>query len=126
MEKEYCSDFLVDFGDDDKILIPVVVQDFKTKEVLILAFSNKEAFEESVRSSFATFWSRSRNKLWKKGETSGDFLKLKEIRVNCEQNSLLYLVEPLGEGSCHAKREDGKAFSGCFYRKLTDNRLEFI
>ncbi len=128
MEKEYCRDFLVDFGDDGRVLIPVVVQDFVTKEVLILAYTNREAFEETLNSSLATFWSRSRNELWKKGLTSGDFLRVKEIRVNCEQNSLLYLVEPQGEGACHAKMENGKAFSSCFYRKLRldGDILEFL
>ena len=127
MEKEYTSELLLDFGEDATALIPVVTQDFNTKEVLILAFANKEAFEETVRSGYATYFSRSRNELWKKGLTSGDLLKIEEIRINCEQNSLLYLVTPIGNGACHAKRKDGLPHTTCYYRKISDdNQLEFI
>ena len=127
MEKEYTSELLLDFGEDGTGLIPVVTQDFNTKEVLILAFANQEAFEETIRSGYATYYSRSRNELWKKGLTSGDLLKIEEIRINCEQNSLLYLVTPLGKGACHAKRKDGLPHASCYYRKISDNnKLEFI
>ncbi|MFT7489728.1 MAG: phosphoribosyl-AMP cyclohydrolase, partial [Candidatus Promineifilaceae bacterium] len=83
MSKEYTNDLQVDFGPDGQTLIPVVTQDANTKDVLILAFANREAFEETRRSGLATFWSRSRNELWKKGMTSGDTLKVEEIRINC-------------------------------------------
>lgn len=127
MAKEYTNDFLVDFGSDGKNLLPVVTQDAQTKDVLILAFVNKEAFEETQRSGYATYWSRSRNELWKKGLTSGDLLKIVEIRTNCEQNSLLYLVTPEGKGACHAKKPDGNPYSSCYYRKLdNDGKLEVI
>jgi phosphoribosyl-AMP cyclohydrolase len=127
MEKEYTSELQLDFGEDGTGLIPVVTQDFNTREVLILAFANKEAFEETIRSGYATYFSRSRNELWKKGLTSGDLLKIEEIRINCEQNSLLYLVSSLGKGACHAKRKDGLPHSTCYYRKISDdNMLEFI
>ena len=127
MAKEYTSELLLNFGEDDTGLIPVVTQDSKTKEVLILAFANKEAFEETIRSGYATYFSRSRNELWKKGLTSGDLLKIEEIRINCEQNSLLYLVTPQGKGACHAKRKDGLPHTSCYYRRIShNNRLEFI
>ena len=127
MEKEYTSELLLDFGEDGNGLVPVVTQDFNTKEVLILAFANQEAFEETIRSGYANYFSRSRNELWKKGLTSGDLLKIEEIRINCEQNSLLYLVKPIGKGACHAKRKDGLPHTTCYYRKISDNnRLEFI
>lgn len=127
MAKEYTTDLLLDFGDDGNTLIPVVTQDYNTKEVLILAFANKEAFEETRKSGYATYWSRSRNELWKKGLTSGDMLKIEEIRINCEQNSLLYLVTPQGKGACHAKRENGLPHTSCYYRKINDNnQLEKI
>ena len=90
MAKEYTNDFLVDFGPDGQKLLPVVTQDFHTKEVLILSFLNKEAYLETLRSGYATYWSRSRNELWKKGLTSGDMLRIEEVRVNCEQNSFLF------------------------------------
>ena len=127
MVKEYTDELLIDFGPDGNKLLPVVTQDFTTKEVLILAFANREAFEETRRSSYATYWSRSRGELWKKGLTSGDLLKINEIRINCEQNSLLYLVTPEGKGACHAKKEDGNPYSSCYYRKIKeDNTLEVI
>ena len=127
MSKEYTSELLIDFGDDGQKLMPVVTQNSATKEVLILAFVNKEAFEETRRSGYATYWSRSRNELWKKGLTSGDMLKIDEIRINCEQNSLLYLVTPQGKGACHAKKADGMPYSSCYYRKInSDNSLEII
>ena len=121
MSKEYTDKLLIDFGEDQKKLLPVVTQDSKTKKVLILSFVNKEAFEETRKSGFATYWSRSRNELWKKGLTSGDLLKIKEIRINCEQNSLLYLVEPQGKGACHAKKKDDTPYFSCYYRRLNDD-----
>jgi len=127
MSKEYTNELLIDFGEDGQELLPVVTQDSVTKEVLILAFVNKEAFDETRRSGFATYWSRSRSELWKKGLTSGDMLKIDEIRINCEQNSLLYLVTPQGKGACHAKKEDGMPYSSCYYRKINkDDSLEII
>jgi phosphoribosyl-AMP cyclohydrolase len=127
MKKEYTQELLLDFGPDGQTLIPVVTQDYNTKEVLILAFANKEAFEETLNSKYATYYSRSRKELWKKGLTSGDLLRVIEIRINCEQNSLLYLVVPEGKGACHAKKENGMPYSSCYYRKiLPDNKLEVV
>lgn len=126
MPKEYTNELLLDFGEGGNSLIPVVTQNYKTKEVLILAFTNKDAFEESLRSGYATFYSRSRKEIWKKGHTSGNFLKIEEIRLNCEQNSLLYLVTPVGNGVCHATKPDGMPFSSCYYRKLQDGKLKVI
>jgi phosphoribosyl-AMP cyclohydrolase len=127
MSKEYTNELLIDFGEGGQELLPVVTQDSATMEVLIFAFANKEAFDETRRSGYATYWSRSRNELWKKGLTSGDMLKVDEIRINCEQNSLLYLVTPQGKGACHAKNENGMPYSTCYYRKIQeDNSLEII
>jgi len=127
MAKEYTEELLIDFGPEGDVLVPVVTQDFTTREVLILAFANKEAFEETIRSGFATFYSRSRKELWKKGMTSGDMLKMEEIRINCEQNSLLYLVTPLGKGACHAKKAGGMPYSSCYYRRiLPSGKLQVI
>lgn len=127
MAKEYTTELLLDFGPDGNQLIPVVTQDMKTKEILILAFANKDAFEETQRSGYATYYSRSRKELWKKGLTSGDLLKVEEIRINCEQNSLVYLVIPQGKGACHAKKESGEPYATCYYRRIVKgNKLEFI
>jgi phosphoribosyl-AMP cyclohydrolase len=127
MSKEYTNDFLVDFGPEGNKLLPVVTQDFRTKEVLILSFINRAAYEETVSSGYATYWSRSRNELWKKGLTSGDMLHIEEIRVNCEQNSFLFMVTPEGKGACHAKKESGLPYHSCYYRKINPNgQLETV
>jgi phosphoribosyl-AMP cyclohydrolase len=127
MAKEHTRDLQLDFGPDGRTLLPVVTQDARTKEVLILAFANAQAFDETRRSGYATYWSRSRNELWKKGLTSGDLLRVEEIRVNCEQNSLLYLVTPEGRGACHAKRPDGAPYESCYYRRIEpDGTLSLV
>ena len=102
----------------DKRILPVVVQDARTKEVLILAYANKQALEYSLLNRVAAFWSTSRDELWIKGLTSGSTLKLVEVRVNCDQNSLLFLVEPVNNsGACHTQNEKGYRTS-CYYRKM--------
>ncbi|MFA4941787.1 MAG: phosphoribosyl-AMP cyclohydrolase [Patescibacteria group bacterium] len=103
-------------------VIPVVVQDWRIKEVLGLVYINQEALVKSWETGMAFFWSTSRNKLWLKGEEkSGCFLKVKEIRVNCDQNSLLFLVEkPENIGFCHTKNENGAFRESCFYRQIVD------
>ena len=108
-------------------VLPVVAQDADTGEVYILGYANELAVRTTVQERKATFWSTSRNELWIKGETSGDYLELVEVRVNCEQNSLLYLVRPAGKGSCHTKDCQGHARSGCYYRTITDEgALSFL
>jgi phosphoribosyl-AMP cyclohydrolase len=124
MSKEYTQELMIDFGEDGQKLLPVVTQDAQSKEVLILSFVNKAAFDETLRSGFATYWSRSRNELWKKGLTSGDMLKIEDIRINCEQNSFLFLVTPQGKGACHAKKSDGAPYKSCYYRTLKNDHLE--
>lgn len=108
-------------------VIPVAVQNVETKEVLLIAYVNKEALDYSIKNGIATFWSTSRNELWEKGKTSGDYLELIEIRVNCEQNSLLFLVKPK-KGVCHTQDKDGNTRKSCFYRKvnLSKKELNFI
>ena len=107
-------------------VLPVVVQDADSHEVLVVAYSNKEALEHSLKTGIATFWSTSRNELWIKGKTSGDTLELVDVRVNCEQNSLLYLVRKLGGGVCHTKDTAGKTRGTCYYRSLKDGKLTFL
>ena len=108
-------------------VLPAIAQNAETGEVLILGYVNELALNKALELGMATFWSTSRNELWVKGKTSGDFLSLEEIRVNCEQNSLLYLVLPQGKGACHTKNKDGVARRGCYYRKISDkNTLKFI
>ena len=98
-------------------VLPVAVQDADSKEVVLVAYASKEALQYSLKTGVATFWSTSRNELWIKGASSGNTFELVEIRVNCEQNSLLYIVRPKGEGICHTSNSKGQA-RNCFYRKL--------
>ena len=110
-------------------LIPAVVQDVKDGRVLMLAYVNQQAYETTLEKGMATFWSTSRNELWTKGETSGDFLKIVEILTDCDQDALIYKVEPQGGGSCHTKNpETGRTRETCFYRKvdLESKQLIFV
>jgi phosphoribosyl-AMP cyclohydrolase len=108
-------------------VIPAVVQDANDGEVLLIGYVNRKALETTLATGQATFWSTSRNELWIKGATSGDVLEIVDVRVNCEQNSLLYRVIKKGAGSCHTKDSSGRARSGCFYRKLAeDDSLEYL
>jgi len=107
-------------------LVPVAVQDIDSLEVLIIAYVNRVALDYALANKVATFWSTSRNELWIKGATSGDTLDLLEIRVNCEQNSLLYLVRPRGQGACHTKNNRGLSRKSCYYRRIKSGSLEFI
>jgi len=107
-------------------VVPVIVQDDATKEVLLLAYANEQALRHTLESGLATFWSTSRHELWVKGKTSGDELKIVEVRVNCDQNSLLYVIKMVGKGSCHVKDSSGKTRFGCYYRRIKGDKLEFI
>ncbi len=104
-------------------VLPVIVQHADTKEVLVLAYANEVALHKTIETKIASFWSTSRNELWIKGAGSGDILDLVEIRVNCEQNSLLYLVRPRKGGVCHTKDSHGHTRHTCYYRTLKDNGL---
>lgn len=96
-------------------LIPVVVQDYATREVLMLAYANAQALKETVRTGFAHYWSRSRHELWKKGQTSGNLQKIIEILVDCDADTLLYRVEQTGP-ACHLRKRS------CFHRPLQESR----
>jgi phosphoribosyl-AMP cyclohydrolase len=107
-------------------VLPVVLQHADTGEVLFIGYANEKALAETLRVRQAVLWSTSRNELWHKGATSGDWLDLVDVRVNCEQNSLLYRVRPRS-GVCHTKDANGKARVRCYYRKLVDrDTLEFV
>jgi len=126
------NDVLLDFEKLRKVaecpdpVVPVGVQDADSKELLLIGYANEKALRHTLENNVATFWSTSRNELWVKGMTSGDQLDLVEVRVNCEQNSLLYLVRMVGKGSCHTKIKDGQTRFGCYYRKITGDKLEFL
>jgi phosphoribosyl-AMP cyclohydrolase len=94
-------------------LVPVITQDVRTGAVLMLAYMNREALETTLKEGRACYWSRSRGELWRKGETSGNIQILKEIRIDCDQDTILLLVEQKGDGACHTKRWS------CFFRRIT-------
>lgn len=102
---------------DEKGLIPAVVQDAATGEVLMVAYMNEESLELSKKTKRATFWSRSRGELWEKGKTSGNFMYIKEIRVDCDADCILLLVEPAG-AACHTGKRT------CFYRDIDGTELD--
>ena len=107
----------IDFGKMEG-LVPAVVQEWTTGEVLMLGYMNREALEETLRSSDVTFYSRSRQKLWKKGETSGHSLRVVELRIDCDADTVLARVEMRGPGACH------EGFRSCFFRRLeSDGRV---
>jgi phosphoribosyl-AMP cyclohydrolase len=93
-------------------LIAVVTQDYKTLKVLTVAWMNRDAFKETIERQEAVYWSRSRRRLWRKGEESGHVQKVREVRLDCDADAVLLLVEQVGGIACHTGRES------CFFRKL--------
>ena len=108
-------------------LIPVVLQHADSLHVLFVGYANDLALRETLSSGKAVLWSASRDELWRKGATSGDELDLVEVRINCEQNALLYLVRPARGGVCHTTDAAGETRTTCFYRRVTEpTSLEFV
>jgi phosphoribosyl-AMP cyclohydrolase len=105
----------LDFGKSGGLL-PAVIQDYVSGRVLMVGYMNAEAFRKTIETGFATFYSRSRRKLWQKGETSGHRLAVKEISTDCDQDALLLRVDPQGPGVCH------NGYQSCFYRRLEEGR----
>ena len=110
-------DIQLDFRKTDGLL-PVVVQDHATGEVLMLAYMNEEAWEATLLTGKATYFSRSRQKLWVKGETSGHVQLIKEIRIDCDNDTILLKVDQIGGAACH------KGFRSCFYKIIEDNAIK--
>jgi|TARA_Y100000310_G_scaffold303491_2_gene341868 phosphoribosyl-AMP cyclohydrolase len=105
------------FEDGRLEVIPVAVQNVDTKEVILIAYTNEKALQRTLQTRTATFWSTSRNELWTKGLESGNTFEVCDIRVNCEQNSLVYQVRPTAGGICHTSNSDNRA-RNCYYRRL--------
>lgn len=105
-------------------LLPVVVQESTSGDILMIASVNGEAVNQTIKTGKATFWSTSREKVWVKGETSGNELLIEEILVDCDQDALIYKVTLDGDGACHTTNESGSPRKSCFYRKLNVNSLE--
>jgi phosphoribosyl-AMP cyclohydrolase len=102
----------LDFAKDSEGLLPAIVQDAKSGEVLMLAYINKESWEKTLDTGKAHYWSRSRQKLWLKGESSGHVQKIREILIDCDQDTVVFKVEQLGGAACH------KGYCSCFFRRV--------
>ncbi len=101
-------------------LIPAVVQDRTSGEVLMVGYMKQDAYRKTTETGRVTFYSRSRRKLWTKGESSGHWLKVREIRIDCDEDTLLALVDLQGPGTCHL------GYRSCFFRKMTPEGAEVI
>jgi phosphoribosyl-AMP cyclohydrolase len=110
------SEWLNEVPWDKDGLIPVVTQEASSGRVLTLAWMNRDALAETAKSGQAVYWSRSRKKLWRKGEESGHLQKIREIRVDCDSDAILLRVDQVGGIACHTGRES------CFFRKLENGR----
>ncbi|HOG50021.1 MAG TPA: phosphoribosyl-AMP cyclohydrolase [Lentisphaeria bacterium] len=104
--------FQLDFSKSADGLIPAIAQDWQTGEVLMLAYINQEAWEKTLQTGIATYWTRSRRKLWVKGETSGNVQKVKEILVDCDLDTVIFKIEQVGDAACH------EGFRSCFFRRI--------
>jgi phosphoribosyl-AMP cyclohydrolase len=98
-------------------VLPVAVQNADTREVILVAYINRQALDKTIATRSLVLWSTSRNELWEKGKTSGETFDVLEIRVNCEQNSLLMSVRPRRGGICHTKNKAGEP-RNCYYRRM--------
>ncbi len=107
----------LNFAKADNGLLPAIVQDFATGQVLMLAYINEEAWNKTLATGRGHFWSRSRNKLWLKGESSGHVQMVKEILVDCDEDTVIYRVEQKGGAACH------KGYGSCFFRRVEGDRL---
>jgi len=111
----------LDFSKSPDGLLPAIAQDWQTGEVLMLAFINEEAWKHTLETGNATYWSRSRKKLWVKGESSGNVQKIREILVDCDLDAVIYKVEQIGGAACHT------GYRTCFYRRVRDDgSLEIV
>jgi phosphoribosyl-AMP cyclohydrolase len=118
-------DKLAKIGAAGQRVVPVVLQEADTGEVLFVGYANEAALQATLERRSAVLWSTSRNELWHKGATSGDTLELVEVAVNCEQNSLLYRVRRQGAGVCHTKDPSGTTRHTCYRRVVDVDRLSF-
>jgi phosphoribosyl-AMP cyclohydrolase len=101
-------------------LVPAIAQDADTGQVLMLAWMNREAWEETVRTRRAVYFSRSRNRLWRKGEESGNVQEVREVYVDCDADTILLKVHQIGGAACH------EGYASCFFRKVTPDGVEVV
>jgi phosphoribosyl-AMP cyclohydrolase len=108
----------LDFAKSADGLLPAIVQDWTTGEILMLAYINAESWKKTLETGKAHFWSRSRNTLWLKGESSGNIQLIKDIFVDCDQDTVVFKVEQLGGAACH------KGYRSCFFRRVAGDALK--
>jgi phosphoribosyl-AMP cyclohydrolase len=113
---EVYMDKLLDFEKQGG-LVAAIAQDYRTSEVLMMAYMNREAFDETVKTARACYYSRSRKKLWRKGEESGNVQHVHEIRIDCDGDTVLLKVEQVGGAACH------EGYRSCFFRKVADGKV---
>ena len=113
---EFTSEKITSIAFNEQGLVPVVVQDESTQMVLMLAYMNQDTLEQTLRTGRMTYWSRSRNCVWVKGQTSGQIQIVKSARLDCDQDALLFIVEQHGGGACHT------GAVSCFFQKLEVQR----
>ena len=113
------SDYAIDFARGQG-LIPAIVQDWQTGDVLMVAYMNAESWARTLETGKACFWSRSRKKLWLKGETSGHVQNVKEIYLDCDNDAILLKVEQVGGAACHT------GYRSCFYRQIVNGQAETV
>ncbi len=101
-------------------LLPAIVQEAETGRILMLAYINQQAFTETLATGYAHYWSRSRQALWQKGETSGHRQEIVEILVDCDEDTIVYVVHQQGGAACH------KGYPSCFYRRVEDGALQVV
>ncbi len=110
----------LDFTKNSNELLPAVVQDYTSGAILMLAYINKQAWAKTLETGKAHYWSRSRNTLWLKGESSGNVQIIKDIYVDCDQDTVVFQVEQLGGAACH------KGYPSCFFRRVRAGELEVV
>ena len=120
LEQHLDFDKVAKIGRAGHQVVPVVLQDAESGDVLFIGYANEEAYRLTLERRSAVLYSTSREEIWHKGATSGDTLELVDVRVNCEQNSLLYRVRKAGQGVCHTKDAAGDTRQTCYYRTVTD------
>ncbi len=110
----------LDFSKSDDGLLPAVVQDWQTGDVLMLAYINEASWQKTLKTGMATYWSRSRQKFWVKGESSGNVQKIKEIYVDCDDDTVIFKVEQIGGAACHL------GYRSCFFRRVDGDSLTVV
>jgi len=111
------ENFQLNFNKSPDGLLPVIIQENNSNEILMQAYINQEAWNKTLQTGKATFWSRSRDKIWVKGEESGNFLQIRQILVDCDLDCVIFKVEMSGEANCHL------GYKSCYFRTFKDGKL---